>query len=183
MKKYPIISNKKIYNIPVAIFPKWDGSNIRFEYSSKRGFYKYGSRKQLIPSNSSILAESIEIFNNKYSEKLSEYFKEKKIERAVCFGEFFGPTSEFGKHVKEKHDLMLFDINLYKVGILGPLDFCKIMEVCGFSNTCIYTGNYTLNIDNDIMNGIFPGQTFEGVVCKTLKLSCWLLLKVIVLGC
>lgn len=48
MKAYPSISTQVDFSLPYWIFDKIDGSNLRAEFSSKRGFYKFGSRTQLL---------------------------------------------------------------------------------------------------------------------------------------
>jgi len=44
MKSYPSIPGKHTNGIPLTVFDKLDGSNIRAEWSKKRGFYKFGTR-------------------------------------------------------------------------------------------------------------------------------------------
>lgn len=46
MKQYPHIeyANKNLGD-KIWAFNKYDGSNIRLEWSQKRGFYKFGTKK------------------------------------------------------------------------------------------------------------------------------------------
>lgn len=49
MKDYPSIpGSSKAPQLPCIAFKKYDGSNIRAEWSKKRGWYKFGTRTQLI---------------------------------------------------------------------------------------------------------------------------------------
>jgi hypothetical protein len=51
MKEYPSIDRKPRYGVPVYMFEKIDGSNIRVEWSKKKSFYKYGSRHDIYNFN------------------------------------------------------------------------------------------------------------------------------------
>ena len=50
MKQYPSISGKLV-NTKIYAFDKLDGSNIRGTWSKKRGFYKFGTRTQMLDEN------------------------------------------------------------------------------------------------------------------------------------
>ena len=50
MKQYETIPYYGDYLGPdIIAFDKIDGSNLRFEWSRKRGFYKFGTRKMISP--------------------------------------------------------------------------------------------------------------------------------------
>src|SRR5690242_2537340 len=99
MKSYPSIPHWRhgIWGETVYAFDKLDGSNIRVEWSKKRGWYKFGSRNVLLTSEQGILNKSIDIFNKKYAEVLEKKFKDDKDLRKslkfVVFLEFFGENS------------------------------------------------------------------------------------------
>lgn len=80
------------WGLPIMAFDKLDGSNLRFEYSKKRGFYKFGSRNVLIDETHD-LGIGIKLFKDKYEEGLNEIFRSKDyrdIQSFVCFAEFIG---------------------------------------------------------------------------------------------
>ena len=75
MKTYPSIDRIIRNDIHIYSFDKLDGNNIRAEWTSKRGFYKFGSRTQLIDENTKPLGKSISIIRDKYEEDLAMVFK------------------------------------------------------------------------------------------------------------
>ena len=79
MKAYPKIPGSK--NCPsdhCIAFEKYDGSNLRWEWSKKRGFYKFGTRRRLFDHTDTVFSEAIPIFMNKYSKDLDVLFKKHK---------------------------------------------------------------------------------------------------------
>ena len=76
MKSYPSIpalSKSKLGFNGIA-FDKLDGSNIRFEWSKKRGWYKFGSRNNMIDVKNEQLGNSINIFLSKYGDDLERVY-------------------------------------------------------------------------------------------------------------
>lgn len=180
MKHYPSIDTVKLESV-VWVFDKIDGSNIRAEWSKKRGiFYKFGSRKRLIDESEMPLGKAISIIRGKYEKKLNDVFQQKKYESAVCFFEFVGPSSFAGQHKNdEEHDAVLFDIAPFKKGLLSPEEFLKHADGLDTAKL-LYQGVLTNDIERQIKEGSLPGLTFEGVVCKApgqmskIKTSVWL---------
>lgn len=126
MKKYPAIQREIHKNEHVYVFDKIDGSNIRAEWSSKKGFYKFGTRNRLLDSNELILGKAVNLILHKYSDNLELVFKEQRQRNAVCFFEFFGINSFAGFHsINDNHDVVLFDVS-FKRGLLHPKDFIKM---------------------------------------------------------
>ena len=164
MKSYPTISTK-LERTNVVVFDKLDGSNIRAEWSSKKGFYKFGSRRQLIDRNHPILGESIDLIVEDYQEQLSSIFSAKKWERAVAFFEFYGDNSFAGSHKVEEHEVTLIDVNVYKRGMIEPLHFIELFEEVGITEV-LHKGVLTEDLVTSVKNGTLEGMTFEGVVCK-----------------
>jgi len=64
--------------LDITAFDKLDGSNIRAEFSSKKGFYKFGSRKILLDENSKPLGKAIELIQDTYAKGLGEVFKDQR---------------------------------------------------------------------------------------------------------
>ncbi len=165
MKSYPTIS-KDIQNIPCYAFDKLDGSNIRAEWNRKNGFCKFGSRHQLIDNTHLFLGEAPDLVKSKYEKSLSDIFKKERFERVVCFFEFYGENSFAGNHQKEKHDVVLFDLDVFKRGILNPSEFIKLTTNLDIPKI-IYQGNINSDFVDKIKNSQMTGVTFEGVVCKS----------------
>jgi len=165
MKDYPSIP-AEIRNINIFAFPKYDGSNIRAEWSKKKGFYKFGSRTRLLGADEKPLGEAISLLLNKYS-KLEKVFSDKRYESVVCFFEFFGDNSQFGIHIDEPHDVVLFDIAPYKKGILEPKEFINLVEGVVDYSPVIYTGNANQQLIDQVKSSTLPGMAFEGIVCKS----------------
>ena len=107
-------------------------ANLRFEWSRKRGWYKYGTRRRLFDHTDPDFGISIALFMNTYAEDLEKIFKDHKkfrgIDKVMVFTEFFGKESFAGLHKSDDptREVMLFDVNIHKFGFLGPRDFLKI---------------------------------------------------------
>lgn len=164
MKQYPSIGTKFVRTKIVA-FDKLDGSNIRAEWSSKKGFYKFGSRNRLIDRNQPILGESVDLIIEKYGERLGSIFSAKKWDRAIAFFEFYGENSFAGSHEVEEHQVTLIDVNVYKRGMLEPLHFIELFEDVGIPKV-LYKGVLDEDLVTAVKNGTLEGMSFEGVVCK-----------------
>jgi len=148
------------------MFDKLDGSNIRAEWSSKQGFYKFGSRNRLIDRNQPILGEAVDLVVENYQEQLSSIFSAKKWERAVAFFEFYGKNSFAGSHEKdEEHQVTLIDVNVYKRGMIEPLHFIELFEEVGIPKV-LHKGVLTEDLVTSVKEGTLNDMTFEGVVCK-----------------
>lgn len=165
MKQYPSISNEIVKNKPIYAFDKLDGSNIRAEWSKKRGFYKFGARKRLLDPKEPILGKAVELILEKYSEDLTQCFKKYKQQKAVCFFEFWGPNSFAGFHASDdQHTVTLFDISFQK-GILEPKEF---LNKFGHLDTpeLLYQGKVNQEFIDSVRGSFLEGMTHEGVVCK-----------------
>jgi len=160
-------------------FNKIDGSNFCAEWNRKlskknsnNGITKFGTRNQMINTTSNIcynpFNEAINIYNNKYAYNLDKIFNDNKIFRGVntitIYGEFFGPSSFAGKHDwEEPHDVVIFDIFLYKKDFLRPRDFIDIFGHLDIPKL-VYEGLLDESIIQDIVSNIY--QVSEGLVLK-----------------
>lgn len=165
MKEYPSITNKA-QNITVYAFDKMDGSNIRAEWNKKTGLSKFGSRTQLIDSTHEMLGEAPAILMKKYGDALHEIFKRERYERVTCFFEFYGKNSFAGRHQKEEHDVVLFDVDIFKKMMMKPGEFIKMFGHLDIPKM-VYHGNANNDFVEAVKNGTMQGVTFEGVVCKS----------------
>ncbi len=166
MKTYPSILKQSTAPCQGFAFDKIDGSNVRAEWSRKRGcFYKFGSRTQLIDSTTPILGESVSLIQEKYQEELSRRFHDARMQKAVAFFEFFGENSFAGSHdPKDQKNVILFDVNGDR-GLLYPKDFLKFTEGIETAKL-LYEGPLSQEMIHSVESGSLEGMTFEGVIFK-----------------
>lgn len=158
------------WGLPVFAFDKLDGSNLRFEYSQKRGFYKFGTRQMMIDNTHPEFGFAINLFLNKYSDSLTKIFKSKGYRDTLaftCFAELVGEKSAFGQHdyVNDVFDITLFDIEVYKTGLIPPRQFVKDFQSVGIPKI-IYTGNLNREFVQAVKRNDYSLK--EGVVCKAI---------------
>jgi hypothetical protein len=169
MKQYPSISKitkDHIPNMPFICFSKKDGSQIRGEYNPKRGFYKFGTRHELIDHNSKPFGQAISLVKNKYENDIGIICKAKKWESVICFFEFWGEQSFAGNHnFDEPMDVTLFDAAPYKRGILPPKEFIAHFGYLDIPQIC-YNGIITPEVFDLIKQSKLPNIGNEGIVAK-----------------
>ena len=168
MKKYPTIpkiGQLLLNHRPMYAFDKIDGSNIRAEWSKKRGFYKFGKRHGLLADTDPILGESKELILSTYEDDLIKIFEKQRWNNVTCFFEFAGPNSFAGSHEKEPHEVTLIDVAADKRGILEPDIFLKLFDNLKIA-AMLYYGYLDYCFILKVQEGRLPGMTFEGVVCK-----------------
>lgn len=167
MKTYPSIEKKFSKKESYYLFDKLDGSNIRAEWSKKRGFYKFGSRNALIDENHEQLGESV-LLIKELEEEFTKIARSEKIDRFIAFFEFLGENSFAGSHSAEPHKVVLIDFNIYKKGFMPPKKFIEIFEDRIEIPKLIYIGKINETILSEIRNNTLNGMTFEGVIGKRI---------------
>src|SRR4051812_37683249 len=79
------------------VFVKYDGSNLRYEWTKKNGWWKFGTRKRLFDRTDPVFGLAIDVFLDKYAGELERIFKSDKAFRGVneftVFCEWFGMHS------------------------------------------------------------------------------------------
>jgi hypothetical protein len=171
MKEYPSIDlyRKGIFGETVIAFDKLDGSNFRCEWSRKRGWYKFGSRSEMI-DQSHWLGGSIPIFLAKYGDRLDKHFRSHKAYRNcqnfTVFSEYIGPNSFAGFHDFVDMDVVLFDVNQFRRGIIPPREFVDNFGEFGIPRI-VYIGNYNKSLVLDVRSGKYDVK--EGTVCKGIR--------------
>lgn len=173
MKHYPSISREPRYGSPSYGFEKLDGSNIRAEWSKKRGFYKFGARKTMIGPDS-LYGESIDLIGAQ-DRALAEIFTDERWERCVCFFEFHGANSFAGVHENEPHRTTLIDIDVYKHGQLDPREFVRLFSSANGIDVAklVWSDGFNKDMERQVREGTLPGQSFEGVVGKVPSGKRW----------
>jgi hypothetical protein len=167
MKSYPSIEHAIQRDIDIYAFDKLDGSNIRAEWSQKKGFYKFGTRKRMLGEDDPDLGKSIGIIKSKYYEELDRIFRKNRYNREVtCFFEFFGPKSFAGQHDKnDDHTVVLIDVSPPLSGFVPPNEFIKTYGHLGIPNL-LYYGKANREFEESVRNSTLNGMGLEGVVCK-----------------
>ncbi len=180
MKDYPAIPQSigtEFREIPNAyVFDKLDGSNLRFEWSSKTGWYKFGTRTRLFDENDWQFGRAIPLFHQTLGDPIAKIATDQRWGRVIVFAESYGPKSFAGRH----HDsdnlpldadgdmkLELIDVNPYKRGILGPAEYLKLFGNKVPMAAFLGRHNWTRGFVERVWNQEIPGITFEGVVGKS----------------
>lgn len=175
MKPYLTIQGpSKAPRKPCIAFRKYDGSNLRFEFSRKQGWHKFGTRKRLFDKTDPDFGSAIDIFMAQLAPALEEILKGKKYRdarTAIAFCEFFGKGSFAGLHRDDPKELRLIDINIHKRGIVSPRDFVDEFGHLPFAAEVVYEGNLNESLIQDVRDGkipepAHPGDVPEGIVCK-----------------
>lgn len=173
MKSYPsLVRAKDAKKFTAHLFEKLDGQNFRVEFSTKKGWYKFGSRNQLIDENHQDFGIAVKLFNEKYGDLLTAVLKKNNYKEGVIFGELWGPRSLGGMHHPEDElDLTFFDFSP-KGGIIAPAIFRKMFE--GQVPTPKFLGirNWGPALIEDVYNGAYGDG--EGVVGKENSAICYM---------
>ena len=169
MLQYPSIigSSKAPIGKPCIAFYKYDGSNLRWEWSPKRGWNKFGTRRQLFDANTELYNQAIPLFMDQLADEIVYRVRQevKNPERITAFTEFFGPQSFAGSHVlDDPKELRLFDVFLFKRGFLSPKKFVSSFGDLPQAAEVIYQGNLSIQFIRDVQEGKYP--VIEGVVAK-----------------
>tara|TARA_R100000656_G_scaffold104176_2_gene76282 strand:+ start:12745 stop:13350 length:606 start_codon:yes stop_codon:yes gene_type:complete len=165
MEKYPSISRDPQYGGPYLVYDKLDGQNIRAEWSKKRGFYKFGSRKVL--AGDGLLTVGDRELITIYEGDIERIFKKLRIDRAVCFFELFGPNSFAGMHKDfDPMEVALLDVYIHNRGMMDPRDFEKTFRGKVPMPSLLWRGNFNKEDAQAVRDRQVEGMTFEGVVVK-----------------
>jgi len=169
MKQYPHIEGaaKAPIGKPCIAFYKYDGSNLRWEWSPKQGWHKFGTRNELFNATNPLFGQAIPIFMSTMADEIVRRCKkvERGVQRINVFTEFFGPSSFAGQHVEaEPKELRLFDVVLFKRGIMPPKQFVDTFGDLPYAAQVIYRGNLNKQFIEDVRMGLYPVN--EGVVAK-----------------
>lgn len=166
MKTYPSITKEINSSINVYAFAKFDGQNFRATWNPKKGFFKFGSRTQLVDESNKQFNKAINILHSKFSSDLEKVFTKNKYRDVTCFFEYWGPNSFAGQHVEtEEQTLTLIDVNPFNVGIMPPLDFIRDYGHLDIPDV-LYIGKADGNFVSSVKDSSLKGMPLEGVICK-----------------
>lgn len=166
MKDYPSIEPAVPAGETIYAFDKKDGSNVRAEWDPKKGFTKFGKRHGLLDDSNPILRRA-EALMRAQEDTLARIARKERWEQAVFFFEFFGPSSFAGNHDEnEQQECLLFDVDVYKKGLVEPRDFLKLFEGQVSTPGMLYHGKPNKPFVESVQDGSLPGMTFEGIVGK-----------------
>lgn len=170
MKSYPSISGNHDYSNIFYVFDKLDGTNIRAEWSKKKGFYKFGTRNQLFDETNKQWGKSIFLISEIESE-FRRIMKNFNISSTVGFFEFYGSSSFAGQHdLNDEMKITLFDLSPDKKGLVEPRIFLEYFRNSNINiPKLLYNGKIGSEFINSVKNDTLEGITFEGVVCKSIN--------------
>lgn len=167
MKSYPSIDFKINSEVQVYAFDKLDGSNIRAEWSLKRGLYKFGTRKRIIDATDRHLGKCVPLIRELESTIQTICKRNKWHREVVFFFEFHGPLSFAGQHAAaDDHRVTLIDVSVHKQGFLPPREFLKTFEGKIEIPKVLHVGKVGPEFVRKVRESELEGITFEGVVCK-----------------
>jgi hypothetical protein len=171
MEQYPEIPGwrRAPQGLPCIAFYKYDGSNLRWEWSKKRGWHKFGTRTELFHPSHPLWGQALPLFQ-KIAHDIEDRvyasdWKNRNLQKITVFTEFFGPSSFAGTHKEdEPKELRLIDVQLYKQGIKSPRWFVENFGDAPYAAQVVYEGNLNQEFIADIRAGKYP--VWEGVVAK-----------------
>lgn len=182
MREYPSIPGPSGGHHEMCYgFHKYDGSSMRAEWSRKRGWYKFGLRHTMLDTSDPIFGQIVPIFLGKYADDLDKLFRNDKYFRGcqsvIVFGEFFGTKSFGGMHFPDEDqqwDVVIFDINPHKKGILGPKEFLDLVGHLQVAEL-VWQGNFGNLLIEQVRKELidisskYPvrAEIPEGIVCKS----------------
>lgn len=164
-----------VTNTSCVAFYKYDGSNLRFEWNKKKGWYKFGTRRRLFDHTDPEYGSAIDLFMAKYADGIEKQIKQHSIYRhsdsVIAYAEFFGPHTFAGKHDAEflgvesndPKELVLFDVNPHKRGFISPNEFVDLFGSMPIAEV-VYRGIFDEQFVQDVRDGKYPVD--EGVIVK-----------------
>ena len=165
MKTFPSIRQSR-KPFKAHIFDKLDGTNLRFSWNKKEGWYEYATRTRPLPADHKLYQIGYEIFLNKFADKIVSVASRNNWKRLDVFFEFYGENSFAGRHdLNEKQTISMIDLAPNTRGFLNPLEFLDLFNDLKIAT---YLGEADWNEDyiEAVRAGLVEGMTFEGVVAK-----------------
>jgi len=170
MKTYPSITRsprRRKSPVPLHLFDKIDGSNLRFEWSSRTGWTRFGTRRRVIDPSDPVFGGAMGLFQETFADPIAAVASAQGWDALVAFGEFWGESSLGGQHASdEPHQIVLFDVAPFRRGFVGPQRF---MDLFGHLPIPRYLGEHAWDdaLIDRVRRDDLPGVTCEGVVGKS----------------
>lgn len=178
MKTYwEIPGPSKAPQLPCIAFYKHDGSNLRFEWSRKTDWNKFGTRYTVVSTgtlddSNEQWGSAVPVFYRDFADQLERAFRDNKafrgIQQATAYFEYFSESSFCGWHdydeLRQHGRLVLIDVNIHKKGFVLPRDFVKHFGHLDIAEV-VYEGNFSKQFVQDVREGKYD-HLVEGVVAK-----------------
>jgi hypothetical protein len=183
MKEYPsILGPDGAAELPCIAFRKYDGSNLRFAWARGKGWWQFGTRRRLFDATDPEFGCTIELFCAKYASGVEKVIRDdphfRGAQEVVGFCAILGPHSFAGVHDpalpvlasagvtrNDPKDVVLFDVNVHKKGLLPPRRFLDTFAALPVAEV-VYEGDFTAAFVQSVREGHYP--VGEGVICKGL---------------
>jgi predicted AlkP superfamily phosphohydrolase/phosphomutase len=158
------VKEKQLNNIGYSFY-KYDGSNLRFEWDKKKGWHKFGTRHHLFDKDTELYNQSLPILYSIGDSIISNLQKQFKFDNMTCYLEFLGDSSFAGSHVlEEQKTLKLFDVSIYRYGLIEPDKFVDIFGNEDYSAKLLYHGKLT----NEYIESVKTNANLiEGIIFKS----------------
>ncbi|MFK7766948.1 MAG: hypothetical protein AB8B55_06975 [Mariniblastus sp.] len=169
MKSYPSTKryrDDRYLGFTGHTFAKLDGSNLRFEWDTKRGWYRFGSRRRLVDESHSEFGIASEMFQSKLAGSFERMAVEKGWPGMVVYCEFWGEKSFAGEHmVDDDKFLTPIDVAVQKKGLLSADEFVRNFED-QFDLHYLGVKVWDEAFVEAVKNSTLPKMAFEGVIGK-----------------
>ena len=169
MKSYPSIKQfreDRHANFVGHTFAKIDGSNLRFEWDRKKGWFRFGSRRRLLDETHAEFGIALEMFRSRFADEFAKLAVDSKWESAMVFCEFWGAKSFAGQHEEDDPKFLTpIDVAIYRKGLLSADEFVQHFE-SKFDIGYLGTQTWDKPFVQSVIDSTLPGMAFEGVIGK-----------------
>jgi hypothetical protein len=169
MLEYPSIPWKFSEIQNAHVFNKIDGRGMRAEWTRKRGFAKFGTRRTLTDKSDLTYGAGIALFMAQAAPGLIRAAHDARHRKMTVFFELSCEGCVAGVMPdKAQRNITIFDIADENDELLSPSTFRKICDK-NLIPSPLFLGvhNFTRGYIEDVRNGRIDGVTFEGVVAKS----------------
>lgn len=176
----PRIEDAKVLPGKYHLFYKYDGQQLRVEWSKKRGFYKWGSKGEMRAENDRIYGAAFALFRQELTPHLEDVLTRQKhlrqsIESATIFAEYWGDRSIAGMHEPgDRMRVTLVDLAVGRAGstsFVSPEDFLALTAYFPKDLAAQFLGKH--EVDGPLVQAIranaWKTPLKEGVVAKALR--------------
>jgi len=169
MKAYPSIKQFRTdrhLGFEGHTFAKHDGSNLRFEWDKKKGWYRFGSRRRLLERSDSTFGKSMAMFESDFAESFEQFAVDRGHDSIIVYCEFWGPKSFAGEHDPDDVQVLTpIDVAIYKKGLLESGTFLDCFED-RFDLGYLGQKTWDESFVDAVRKSELDGMSFEGVVGK-----------------